>query len=390
MFHPDVNHSTGMSPSLSSSSLDSFGNVSNHSSDAELSSFPDLTGNTVLVTGGAGFIGSHTADRLMDRGDRVIILDNLNDYYDQSIKMNNLSYLLNKFGSQRCKVYVGDVSNKELVHQIFVTEQPNLICHLAARAGVRASIDDPFTYLQANIEGTMVLLEESHKDSCKIDNFVYASSSSVYGNSDKMPLSETDMTDSPISPYAATKKACEVLAHTYSHMYGIKCSGLRFFTVYGPRGRPDMAIFKFIDRIYNGKSIDQYGDGSTFRDYTFVDDIVSGVVAALDTPRDYEVYNLGNGSPHRLSEMIEIIQNALNVKAKIKILPKQPGDVDKTFADVSKAQRILGYQPQTSLRIGLYKTVDWYLNEYIQDRRSTLTVPKLTVDHIIRDQEIFL
>lgn len=320
----------------------------------------------MLLTGGAGFIGCHTAEALLSRGDFVVIVDNMNDYYDPAIKVANIEYLHKKFGETgRLKFVQGDISNRELMRDVFESEQVNLVCHLAARAGVRASIDDPFTYLEANITGTMVLLEEAKLSNGRVTNFVYASSSSVYGNDLEIPFAEFDPTDRPISPYAATKKACEVLAYTYSHLYGLPCSGLRFFTVYGPRGRPDMAIFKFIDKIYNGRTIDRYGDGSTLRDYTFVEDIVAGIVSALDTPRAYELYNLGNGNPVLLSRMIEIIEDALGIKAKINILPAQAGDVDMTCADISKSKSLLGYNPKTPLEKGLRKTVDWYLKEYL-------------------------
>jgi len=236
---------------------------------------------------------------------------------------------------------------------------------------VRASIDDPYNYLASNVEGTLVLLEETRKAEGLVRNFVFASSSSVYGNAARAQLSEDDKTDAPISPYAATKKMIELLAYTYSHLHGIKCSGLRFFTVYGPRGRPDMAAFKFIHRIYNELSIDRYGDGSTKRDYTYIDDIVSGVVAALDTPRDFEVYNLGNGSPVLLSKMISIIEKATGKRAVINTLPQQAGDVDMTNADISKASALLGYEPSTPLEEGLVKTVEWFQAEFVLRRELT-------------------
>jgi UDP-glucuronate 4-epimerase len=230
-----------------------------------------------------------------------------------------------------------------------------------------------------SVEGTLVLLEESRR--CKVSNFVYASSSSVYGNDLEIPFGELDATDKPISPYAATKKACEVMAYTYSHLYNLNCSGLRFFTVYGPRGRPDMAVFKFIDKIYNGETIHRYGDGTTKRDYTYIDDIVSGVIASLDTPRLYEVYNLGNGNPVRLSKMIEIIEKCMNIPAKIEVLPKQPGDVDMTYADISRAQELLGYEPRTSLEEGLQKTVEWYLNDYVSGGEHSVSDSDSSLTH---------
>jgi UDP-glucuronate 4-epimerase len=330
--------------------------------------------SVVLLTGGAGFIGSHTADHLLTRGDRVVIVDNMNDYYDPKLKLNNLDYLRQKHGNSNLTIIEGDISDKALMAKIFEEYQPDLVCHLAARAGVRASIEDPFTYLQANIEGTMVLLEESRK--IKVKNFVYASSSSVYGNDLEPPFHEVDNTSKPISQYAATKKACELFAYTYSHLYKLPVSGLRFFTVYGPRGRPDMAIFKFIDKIYNGQTIDQYGDGNSMRDYTFVEDIVSGIVGALDNPQPYEVYNLGNGRPVNLKRMIECMQEALGIEANIRKLPMQAGDVDLTCADISHAQEMIGYSPKTTLEEGIRKTVEWYVNEYVPAKQAAATASK--------------
>jgi len=336
--------------------------------------------DVVLVTGGAGFIGSWTAECLLQRGERVVIIDEVNDYYNPKIKMGNLNRLQTMFPSDdQLAVYIGDIADKQLVEDIFEKEGIRRVVHLAARAGVRASIDDPYTYLHSNVEGTMVLLEAARK--FKVSNFVYASSSSVYGNDLIPPFKETDNTDHPISPYAATKKACEALAYTYSHLYGLNTSGLRFFTVYGPRGRPDMAIFKFIDKIYNGVAIDQYGDGNSMRDYTYIEDIVSGVIGALDNPRKYEIYNLGNGNPVNLLEMIKIMEESLGIEAKRNYLPMQAGDVDLTCADISHAQEVIGYKPKTRLREGIEKTVKWYKEEYVVQKLSTsaeLEVPSET------------
>ena len=312
---------------------------------------------TILVTGGAGFIGSHVADVLLARGDRVIIVDELNDYYEVKRKINNLDYLVQKYGA-KVTVYRGDICDFDFISDIFESERPTEICHLAARAGVRPSIADPYIYVHSNIEGTTRLLDLASKYKCV--NFVYASSSSVYGNSDQEYLSESDVVDKPVSPYAATKKACELLAYTFHHLTGMNTTGLRFFTVYGPRGRPDMAPFKFIDRIYNGVPIQQYGDGSTSRDYTYISDIVDGVVAAIDTPLGCEVINLGNGRPYKLSNFIQLVERCTGKEAIIEVLPEQPGDVDRTCANVSKAKALLNYSPKVTFEEGIAKTVEWY------------------------------
>lgn len=234
----------------------------------------------VLVTGGAGFIGSHVADILLARGDRVIVVDEMNDYYDVRLKQANLELLYNKYEDKdTLAIYRGDICDVDFIGDVFERERPTHVCHLAARAGVRASIIDPYIYVHSNIEGTTRLLDLARQYECA--NFVYASSSSVYGSSSNELLSESDVVEKPVSPYAATKKACELLAYTFHHLYGLNCTGLRFFTVYGPRGRPDMAPFKFIDRIFNGLEIQQYGDGSTSRDYTFIADIADGVVRCV-------------------------------------------------------------------------------------------------------------
>jgi len=319
------------------------------------------TGKTVLVTGGAGFIGSHVADRLMDRGDNVVICDEMNDYYDTRMKQANLEFLHSKHGS-KCVFYKGDICDKEFITDLFTREKPTHVCHLAARAGVRASILDPYIYVHSNIEGTTRLLDLARQFACQ--NFVYASSSSVYGNCDKDVLSEEDAVAKPVSPYAATKKACELLAYTFHHLYGLNTTGLRFFTVYGPRGRPDMAPFKFIDRVFNNLPIQQYGDGSTSRDYTFISDITSGVVAAIDTPLGYEVINLGNGRPYLLKDFISLVETCVGKQAVIQVLPEQPGDVDRTCADITKARTLIGYNPQVSFEEGIRLTSEWYRAEY--------------------------
>lgn len=316
----------------------------------------------VLVTGGAGFIGSHVAEALLTRGDTVIIVDEVNDYYDVRIKRANLELLTSKWGQDRLRVYEGDICDEAFISDIYEREKPGWVVHLAARAGVRPSIQDPFIYIHSNVVATTRLLELARIHGC--DNFVYASSSSVYGGSKKSLFSETDVVDFPVSPYAATKKSCELIAYTYHHLYGMHVSGLRFFTVYGPRGRPDMAPFKFVDRVFRGEEIQQYGDGSSSRDYTYIDDIVDGVIRALDRPLGYQIFNLGNGNPVGLREFIGIVEKATGKRAIIRVLPDQPGDVPRTAADVSKAQRMLGYEPKVSFTDGIQRLTEWYHSEY--------------------------
>ncbi|KAJ1434508.1 hypothetical protein B484DRAFT_446560 [Ochromonadaceae sp. CCMP2298] len=330
--------------------------------ESEFSEFVKLDEMTsdskiVLMTGGAGFIGSHVSEYLLKRGDKVVIVDEMNDYYDVRIKQSNLDHLRSFEG---CTVYRGDICDVDFMSEVFERERPTHICHLAARAGVRPSIVDPYIYVHSNVEGTTRLLDLARQYSCK--NFVYASSSSVYGCSTNAVLSESDIVDKPVSPYAASKKACELFAYTFHHLYGLNTTGLRFFTVYGPRGRPDMAPFKFIDRVYNGHFIQQYGDGSTSRDYTYIDDIVEGVVASIDTPLGCEVINLGNGRPCLLSDFISLVEKAVGKKAVIEILPCQPGDVDRTCADITKAQTLLGYAPKVPFEEGIRRTAEWYIS----------------------------
>eukprot|EP00595_Chromulina_sp_UTEXLB2642_P001604 CAMPEP_0196763230 /NCGR_PEP_ID=MMETSP1095-20130614/3668_1 /TAXON_ID=96789 ORGANISM="Chromulina nebulosa, Strain UTEXLB2642" /NCGR_SAMPLE_ID=MMETSP1095 /ASSEMBLY_ACC=CAM_ASM_000446 /LENGTH=420 /DNA_ID=CAMNT_0042115977 /DNA_START=144 /DNA_END=1406 /DNA_ORIENTATION=- len=321
-------------------------------------SIEDFNFKVVLVTGGAGFIGSSVADKLLERGDKVIIVDEMNDYYDVRMKQANLEYLYNKYGAKSCVIYRGDICDVDFISNVFEKERPTHICHLAARAGVRPSIVDPYIYVHSNVEGTTRLLDLSRQYG--IANFVYASSSSVYGSSDKELLSESDVVEKPVSPYAATKKACELLAYTFHHLYALNCTGLRFFTVYGPRGRPDMAPFKFIDRIYNGLPIQQYGDGSTSRDYTYIDDIVDGVVLSIDKPLGYEVINLGNGRPYLLKDFISLVETCVDKKAVIQVMPEQPGDVERTCADISKASNLLGYKPKVTFEEGISRMAEWY------------------------------
>eukprot|EP01039_Chlorochromonas_danica_P003714 gene3714-4063_t len=328
----------------------------------------------ILVTGGAGFIGSHVSDLLLARGDRVVVVDEMNDYYDVRLKHANLELLKGKYGD-RVTIYRGDICDVDFIGNVFEKERPTHICHLAARAGVRPSIVDPYIYVHSNVEGTTRLLDLARQYTCK--NFVYASSSSVYGCSDKHVLSESDVVEKPVSPYAATKKACELFAYTYHHLYGLNCTGLRFFTVYGPRGRPDMAPFKFIDRIFRGETIQQYGDGSTSRDYTYIDDIARGVVSAIDRPLGCQVINLGNGRPYLLRDFISLVERCVDKPAKIEVMPEQPGDVDRTCADISKARELLDYQPQVTFEEGIARTVEWYRQAQSQGlfKEATDTAP---------------
>lgn len=285
----------------------------------------------------------------------------MNDYYDVNIKRENLYLLRKSYGNDKLRIYEGDICDNNFIEEIFRNERPHRIIHLAARAGVRPSIDDPFIYIHSNIKATTILLELARQYSCT--SFVFASSSSVYGDSPKEEFSETDVVDFPSSPYAATKKSCELLAYTYHHLYGLNCAGLRFFTVYGPRGRPDMAPFKFIDRINRGLKIQQFGDGSSSRDYTYIDDIVDGVIRSLDRPMGYQIYNLGNGNPIELRKFIQLVEKYVDKSAIIEILPNQPGDVPRTCANVSKARKLLGYEPKIDFEEGIRRTVEWH-NEF--------------------------
>lgn len=319
------------------------------------------TTKSVLVTGGAGFIGSHLTSELLSCNPphKVVILDDFNDYYDPALKRANISLLSSHpNASTHLTVVTGSITSAELVEEIFSTHSITHVCHLAARAGVRPSIKSPSLYVDTNILGTTVLLDVSARHSVK--NFVYASSSSVYGGSKSSYFSEMEDVSRPVSPYAATKRACELLAHTYSHLHDLPTTGLRFFTVFGPRGRPDMAPLMFIDRISNGVTINQYGDGSTSRDYTYISDIVDGIMRAIDRPYKCEVFNLGKGSGTSLREFIETVEKHTSKKAIKNIMPDQPGDVPYTCASTDKASRMLGYQSKVTFDDGIRRTVEWY------------------------------
>lgn len=306
-----------------------------------------------LVTGAAGFIGSYLSERLLTDGLTVVGIDNFDDFYDPRVKRQNIEDCLK---NKKFNLIEADIRDNVAMDKV-VGDDIDIIVHLAARAGVRPSIEKPLLYADVNINGTMVLLEAAKEH--KVDKFIFASSSSVYGNNKKVPFSEDDNVDFPISPYAATKKACELLCHTYHHLYGISITSLRFFTVYGPRQRPDLAIHKFSQLIEQCKPIPVYGDGSMMRDFTYIDDIINGVVAAMDKCDGFHLYNLGESRPISVNDLIEEIEKALGKKAVKKYLPPQPGDVERTFADVTKAVNELGYKPNTTIQTGLAKFVQW-------------------------------
>lgn len=311
--------------------------------------------STFLITGGAGFIGSSLADNLLALGHRVLVVDNFSDYYNPTIKHQNIKQALQ---NKNYKLYEGNIENSDDLEKIFTENKIDAIIHLAARAGVRPSIEAPLAYAMTNIIGTINILEMMKKYGVK--RMSMASSSSVYGNCKVDKFSEDLNIRKPISPYAATKSADEQICYTYHHLYGLEIYMLRFFTVYGPRQRPDLAINKFTDLIMADKPIDMYGDGSTMRDYTYIDDIVAGIIASLDYHQTgYEIFNLGGGSPVTLKEMISTIEEVLGKKAKINQLPMQPGDVDKTISDISKAKKLLGYHPATSFKEGIRKFIAW-------------------------------
>lgn len=323
---------------------------------------PHVGYKKVLVTGGAGFIGSSVAEYLLERGDDVVIVDEMNDYYDIELKRANLRRLTENFQEPgRLCIYFGDICDESFIMKVFAAENPKWVCHMAARAGVRPSIADPYIYIHSNIKGTTQLLELSHKFG--VQNFVFASSSSVYGGSKSTFFSEDECVDNPVSPYAASKKACELLAYTYHHLYRLNVTALRFFTVYGPRGRPDMAPFKFIDRVSRGLEIQQFGDGSSSRDYTYISDIVDGIVRSIDHQHKYEIFNLGKGNGTSLKEFIDLVQEHVGKKAIIRVMPNQPGDVPYTCADITKAEEMLGYKAKVPFGEGIRKTVEWYKYE---------------------------
>ena len=343
----------------------------------------------ILITGTAGFIGFHLANKLLQRGDEVVGLDNINDYYDINLKYGRLA----QAGIEKDKIEYGklvqskkypnykfirlDLEDKEKLNKLFEKEKFDKVCHLAAQAGVRYSLTNPDAYIQSNVIGHMNILEAVRHNNVKA--LCYASSSSVYGLNKKQPFSTDDNVDHPISLYAATKKADELMSHTYSYLYNIPTTGLRFFTVYGPWGRPDMALFKFVKNILENKPIDVYNYGNMSRDFTYIDDIVEGVVRVIDNPpkgnpdwdgrpsessAPYKVYNIGNGSPVKLMDFIETIEEILGKKAKKNLLPMQPGDVPSTYADTSALEKDFGYKPYTDVKKGISNFIKWYRKFY--------------------------
>jgi len=315
----------------------------------------------VLITGGAGFIGSHTTAALLERGDEVVCLDNFHGlYYDPALKWRRIEPFQ---GHPAWTLYQGDIRNAELVNRVLEEEQVDKVIHIAALAGVRTSLKYPQLYEEVNIRGTLNMLEAACRH--KVRNFIFASSSSVYGDRSHAPFREDDPADRPISPYATTKRAGELLCYTYHHLYGMPTTCLRFFTVYGPWGRPDMAPYLFTSAILDGREVKMFGDGTSQRDYTFIADTVAGVMAALDKDLDFEIINLGNCRTVMLRDFIALIERLCGHKAHIRRLPVQPGDVGLTCADITKAQQLLGYAPQTPIEEGMRIFVDWYRREIL-------------------------
>jgi UDP-glucuronate 4-epimerase len=313
---------------------------------------------TVLITGGAGFIGSHLAERLLHDGDRVVILDNFNDFYDPEIKRRNISLAEKKDPGGQLSVVEGDLRDASLVRRLFADNGFDLVYHLAAMAGVRPSIKSPALYFDVNVNGTLHILEAAVEHGQP--GVLFASSSSVYGGSPNIPFSEDDPVNQPVSPYAASKKAGELICHTFHHLYGLDISCLRFFTVYGPRQRPEMAVHLFADKIEKGEKVPMFGDGNTSRDYTYIDDIIDGVLAAAERCKGYEIYNLGNNEPVKLNDLIRKLGSTLARSPVIEQLPLPAGDVLQTWADISKAARDLGYTPTIDLDEGLKRFVQWF------------------------------
>lgn len=309
----------------------------------------------ILVTGAAGFIGSSLVDRLLSMGHTVVGIDNFNDFYDPAIKAANIAEAERHPAFELVR---GDILDRDLLADVFARFKPERVVHLAAWAGVRPSIERPSLYQQVNVEGTTNILERCREDG--VNHLVFASSSSVYGDREQVPFRESDRVDFPISPYAATKKAGELLCYTYHHLFGLNVSCLRFFTVYGPRQRPEMAIHKFTRIIDEGEPVPMFGDGSSSRDYTFIDDIIDGVVASMERVSGYNIYNLGESKTITLRDLIKEIGAALGRTPVINQLPSQPGDVSRTFADVSKAKAELDYHPKVTVQEGLRRFVEWY------------------------------
>ena len=313
--------------------------------------------STILVTGGAGFIGSHLCERLLSDGVKVICLDNFDTFYDPKIKIKNAEVIAKKF-PDLFELVTGDIRNPEHLKGIFQKNKVDFVVHLAARAGVRPSIAEPLLYEDVNIRGTVVLLE-----ACKergIKNFIFASSSSVYGEKQRVPFTEEDLDIKPISPYGATKRAGELLCYSYHHLYGMNVACLRIFTAYGPRQRPEMAIHKFTRLIDRGEKIQIYGDGSSRRDYTYIGDLIDGILGVIRHHKGFEIYNLGESQTTSLKELIRLSEEAFGKRANIETMEFQPGDVSVTYADITKAKRMLKYRPTVKMKEGIQRFVGWY------------------------------
>jgi UDP-glucuronate 4-epimerase len=313
----------------------------------------------ILVTGAAGFIGSHTCQALLTRGDDVVGLDNLNDYYDSGLKRANLCEIHSAADSASMFTFVeADIRDRKGIEQLFAREGFDAVVHLAAMAGVRVSVENPFLYYDVNVTGTLVLLEAARAHG--LPPFVFASTSSVYGHTTTIPFVETDRCDRPLAPYAASKRAAEMLAYSYYHLHGLQTTVLRFFTVYGPRGRPDMMAYRILENIFHGISVPLYQGGRMHRDWTYVVDIVSGILAAVDRPLDFEVINLGRGQPVLLADFVRLIEDVTGRQARLSPAPMPDTDIEYTFADISKARHLLAYSPRTSVREGVERLWGWY------------------------------
>ena len=312
---------------------------------------------TILVTGAAGFIGAYTFRALQARGDRVVGIDNFNDYYDPRLKRDRVAALC-----PGLELIEADIADLDALQRTFESVKPSRVVHLAAQAGVRYSLRNPHAYVDSNVVGFVNILEGCRHTG--VEHFVYASSSSIYGGNERMPFSEHDNVDHPVSLYAASKKANELMAHTYAHLFGFACSGLRFFTVYGPYGRPDMAPHTFVSAVLKGEPLTVYNNGTMKRDFTYVDDIVDGILGSLDTVHRYEVFNLGNHTTVELSYFIECIEKELGKKAVKNLLPMQPGDVPATWADIAHTKEKIGFEPKVKIEEGIHRFVKWYREYY--------------------------
>jgi UDP-glucuronate 4-epimerase len=321
---------------------------------------------TILVTGAAGFIGSHVAQALLTRGDAVVGLDNLNPYYDPARKRANLAEIRGRLADERRFIFIqGDIRDRELLGHLFAEYAFDAVAHLAAMAGVRVSVENPYLYYDVNVNGTLALLDAARQH--ELETFVCASTSSAYGKTRQIPFVETDACDRPLAPYAASKRAAEMLSFTYHHIYGQNVTVLRFFTVYGPRGRPDMMAYKVVENIFSGLEVPIYNSGQMHRDWTYVDDIVAGVVAALDRPLGYEIINLGRGQPVLLADFVGLIEKLAGRKADLVPAPMPETDIPYTYADISQACKLLGYDPKISVEEGVKRFWEWYQRAVLGD-----------------------